>query len=246
MTNNTDNSVAVTTMLLQLPNSQIEFVLFNNSSSRLISKNILSGQTYELVPFVNHVLTIIDVGANIGAASAFFAFHYPAATVHAVEPNPKCHPLLLKNAEQFPNISVHTIGLHSATGERALYSGRTDTVESSIHPSPRTSDSSSMLPFQSVEQFLQALQVTQIDILKVDTEGCEVQIMQGFGLAVARIQVIYVEYHSESDRLTLDKLLSTSHILYRGKICRPFRGEFCYVNRKLFEQHPDETTYELT
>jgi len=75
--------------------------------------------------------------------------------------------------------------------------------------------------------------IDDIDILKVDTEGCEVPILSSMGKLVETARVIYLEYHSDEDRRTLDTMLAPTHLIFSGRVICPHRGEFCYLRRDL-------------
>jgi hypothetical protein len=47
-----------------------------------------------------------------------------------------------------------------------------------------------------------------------------------------------VEYHSDRDRRLIDELMAETHILWRAHAPLAYRGEFCYLNRRLI---PSET-----
>ncbi|MGB0798029.1 MAG: FkbM family methyltransferase, partial [Planktomarina sp.] len=57
----------------------------------------------------------LDIGANIGNHSVFFADHFE--NVISFEPNPRTHDVLLANARLRPNIETHNIGLSDQAGE---------------------------------------------------------------------------------------------------------------------------------
>ena len=72
-----DTDVAQAT--LQGPHGAIPFWLFKNDVCFQIANDIFAGITYPIVPFVEGVKTIVDIGANVGAASIYFATAYPDA-----------------------------------------------------------------------------------------------------------------------------------------------------------------------
>src|SRR5687768_15197616 len=47
---------------------------------------------------------IVDAGANIGLATAFFATEHPTATILAIEPEAANHALLVQNSAPYPNV----------------------------------------------------------------------------------------------------------------------------------------------
>ena len=73
-----------------------------------------------------------------------------------------------------------------------------------------------------------------IDVLKVDTEGCELPILRSIAELLPSIPVIYVEYHSEDDRREIDRMLGDTHVVVAGHVFQIHRGELTYVARGAF------------
>ena len=211
--------------------------LFNNEASLRIANEILAGRTYPRVQFVNDVKTVVDVGANVGAASIFFAFQYPQAMIFACEPASSPFSVLRQNVAPFTNVRTFPIGLFSCDKTSALYPGRNDSVESSIAASNRTIAEPEQIRLRCAEDFMVAQELNAIDILKVDTEGCEVHILRSLQRFLPGIKIIYLEYHSDRDRRLIDTLLADTHTLWRGHADLIYRGELCYLNKKLVP-HP--------
>lgn len=207
--------------------------LFNNEVSLKIANDILAGRTYPHVHFVSDVKTILDVGANVGAASIFFAFHYPQAKIYACEPASSPFSLLRQNVAGFPNVLTFPVGLYSSDKTIALYPGCNDSVESSIAATDRTSAEPEEVQLRCAEDFVVAQGLQAIDILKIDTEGCEVHILRSLKRFLPAAKLIYLEYHSDRDRRMIDLLLADTHSLWRGHADLIYRGEFCYLNKQL-------------
>ena len=104
----------------------LEFECFDNCLSRIACEAILSGATYRAIPFVRDVKVVMDIGANVGAASVFFSLSYPDATVFAFEPGSRQYRLLKVNTDARPNIQAHNFGLYSSNLEVPLYRGTYD------------------------------------------------------------------------------------------------------------------------
>ncbi len=152
--------------------------LFKNEISLKIADEILSGRTYPHVHFVNDIRTIVDVGANVGAATVFFAAHYPHVKIFACEPATPPFSLLRQNVALFSNVLTFQVALYSCDKKIALYPGHNDSVESSIALSDRTIAKPEQVQLRCAEDFIVAQGLNAIDILKVDTEGCEVHILR--------------------------------------------------------------------
>jgi hypothetical protein len=66
-------------------------------------------------------------------------------------------------------------------------------------------------------------------ILKIDTEGSEIPILQSIGERVQDIDFILIEYHSEADRRAIDALLR-GHTLFGARVARPGLGTLKYLH----------------
>ncbi len=73
-------------------------------------------------PLLRPGQTIIDVGANVGYTTRFFAqMAGPTGKVHAFEPNPLIFPLLKQNVASLEQVSVYNLGLSFGNGEFPLF-----------------------------------------------------------------------------------------------------------------------------
>ncbi len=78
---------------------------------------------YEKILANGETPLILDLGANIGAASAFFALHFPKSLVVAVEPDWQNYFKLESVASQFSNIKPVHGAVAGISGEIPLYEG---------------------------------------------------------------------------------------------------------------------------
>jgi FkbM family methyltransferase len=206
-------------------------VIFDNRASEEIARSVLTGQSYPHVPYVKNVDTIVDIGANVGVAAAWLSILYQPRRVIAIEPAPGPFALLSDNAKQWPVITAFQLGLCDQKGEGKLHLSKIDSVTNSIHWSSLNTQATVPIELEDAERFLRQIGVDQIDVLKVDTEGCERSILGSIRSRLPSIRVVYVEYHSDDDRRWIDTLLMPTHILSRGHVLHEHRGEFCYVSR---------------
>lgn len=205
------------------------FHLFDTPIGRAVAAQVLTGQSYPLVPFLGSVRTILDVGANVGAASVYFALYYPLARVLAFEPDPACCVVARQNIADLPQVTLFEFGLSGRDERAALFLGSDDPATSSLHQSVLASDYTIEVELRHPEPLLSEQGVGDIDILKLDTEGSEVEILHALAPRLERTRAIYVEYHDEADRREIDRLLAPTHILFQGSIHTAHRGELCYV-----------------
>jgi FkbM family methyltransferase len=201
-------------------------------ASRMVSASILQGETYLQLPFVDDVRTVVDFGANCGAATCWFAYTYPDAQVWACEPATLPFALLTENAAAFANVHAERIGLHDHDATMTLYAGRGDAGSSSTIPSAYTTAESETIEVRAAGPWCAAHGIDRIDVLKVDTEGCEVPILRSLGPLATGAKVAYLEYHSEDDRRTIDAFFADTHVMACGELSL-HSGEVTYLARSL-------------
>lgn len=116
----------------------------------------------------------LDVGANIGNHSLFFAQRF--GKVHAFEPNPRTFGLLKVNASLTDNIVVHNIGLGSKRGRASLNFNPLNVGEASLTPVQKGP--------MDVEIQIERLddlsnQLGNVAFIKLDVEGFEPEVLAG-------------------------------------------------------------------
>ena len=230
---------------LEGPRGSLPFNLFKTDVCFQVANDIFAGVTYPTVPFVSGVKTVVDIGANVGAASVYFSMAYPDAQVYAFEPGSAPLALLQQNVEPLRNVTVFPFGLYSSEQKLSLFQGKNDFVESSLCPSLRTGNESEEIRLVCAPDFLAEHGITRIDVLKIDTEGCEVPILRALNRYLPEVKVLYVEYHSERDRRMIDETLAETHVLWRGHVTFAYRGEFCYLKRELVPGESETHTCEI-
>jgi FkbM family methyltransferase len=170
----------------------------------------------EYALFVNcQPKVIFDIGANIGCTSILFANAYPEATIYAFEPEPENFKLLVKNVEAYPNVKPFPIALGARTEKRDLYPSDDEYNLGgfSIHDvGVDKTKPSQTIDVTDIKEFIANEKVPQIDLLKVDTEGCEYEILFRLFLDGKTPEFIMGEMHGVNDWKTLDTLSETHEI----------------------------------
>ena len=119
----------------------------------------------------------IDVGASIGTWAMSAA--RTGATVHACEPDPVNLEVLDSNirANGFcSRVSIHAIGLSEHKGKGNLVPGDRRYLNRITEV---TRDTGNDFPVTTVDQFVDDLDINQVDILKVNTAGGDKAVMLG-------------------------------------------------------------------
>jgi FkbM family methyltransferase len=210
----------------------IDFECVDTVVSRWVCGDILAGKTYPFLPFVDDVRIVFDVGANCGAASVHFGRHYPNAEVHSFEPGSTPRAFLERNATRYANVQVHPIGLHSVDQVVPLYKGDGDTGFGSVFRRSVNLEESEPVQLRAGGAWAAEHGIGRIDVLKVDVEGCEIDVLESLAGLLPTVKVLYVEYDSRQARRDIDRMLDETHEIYRGLLLLD-QGECIYLRKDL-------------
>jgi FkbM family methyltransferase len=144
---------------------------------------------------------ILDVGANYGLASLYFAATYPTAIIHALEPGARNFEVLSRNTRSFPNVRPHRVGLFSRTGKATLYEHGSGILSSLVVRGSRTEE----VDLMTLDDFLAAQRIEHVDVMKLDVEGAEEEIITATR-SLERVDAIVGELHL--DLIRKDRLLA--------------------------------------
>jgi len=145
--------------------------------------------------------TILDIGANVGAYTLRCSAKWPGAKIAAYEPVRETFNELLKNVGKLRQITAWDIAVRSHCGPDNIFIGD-HSVTSSFHQRGRQTQLTETVHCQD------AMDIPGAELVKIDTEGCEVEILERLDLE--RTRAVVVEYHSEADRLVISGSLATS------------------------------------
>src|SRR5205085_5988031 len=134
-------------------------------------EQIFVHEEYSL-PFALKPRVIVDAGANIGAASLYFAHKYPDARILALEPELSNFRLLTENCADLDNVLPIRAALWSHTQNVALADPNADNWAFSV----REGNVNAAIPALTIERLMDRFDVQHIDLLKLDIEGAEKEV----------------------------------------------------------------------
>jgi FkbM family methyltransferase len=149
---------------------------------------------------------VLDVGANVGVAAIFFATECDAGVVHCFEPVAPLFELLRENVAGFPACVPHSYGLGSRSGPAQITYYPAAASMSGLYADPEADRAvvrTAMLntgtsrevvdarlegryrretlrcELRTLTSVLRELELDQVDLLKVDVEGGELDVLEG-------------------------------------------------------------------
>lgn len=207
---------------------------------------ILQKEEYPTLPFLNQRPgVILDIGANIGTTTLLFHLRYPGKEVYSFEPSTSTYPFLRENAAPLPGVHAFDFGLYNRDCATRLYTGAHGSVTSSICDSQLNGGDYEEIHLRRASTVVEELGIDRIALLKIDTEGAEVPVLRDMEHLLDRVDAIFFEYHSERDRIELDRLLCERFQLHHATNILPHRGTLGYVAKEVIASLTDLNRYEI-
>ena len=175
--------------------------------------------------------TIVDVGANIGAASLYFWLHAPEARIIAIEPNTANLERLRLNLAQVPGAVIVQKALAGQRGRVAFFRADGFSLGSTLMER-RPGYIEDSVEAVTLDDLLETLNVESVDLCKFDIEGAEFDLFSQCG-DTGRLRQFIGEFHEDlshkpvADFLRLFPLHATQavEIAPQRFICRGVVGE---------------------
>jgi FkbM family methyltransferase len=128
---------------------------------------------------LHEVRTIVDVGANVGQTIGAARIVFPDADIVAFEPTPGSFEILRSRWGRDPHVRLFQTALGKTSGKGYLQCVGPTSELNRIIACPDLRYDTLHVSVQTLDEVAEALGLKQINLLKIDTEGHEVQVLQG-------------------------------------------------------------------
>ena len=163
--------------------------------------------------FNNNISVLIDVGAHHGETVNLFNKNFNIKSIISFEPSPKNYNEFSKKIENIKNLKIFNLALGD---EKKLidfnehFETQSSTLSKINKKSPYLKKKFFFLnPFnikkkkisivkvkmERLDNFLKQLNIKEIDIIKIDTEGHDFNVIKGLGESIRYVRYIYFEHH---------------------------------------------------
>lgn len=156
---------------------------------------------------------VLDIGANVGIFALGVLEMLPDARVMSFEPHPETFELLKKNTAGLP-IECHNMAVigweRGSPTDLALHEGKRNRLCCSLFDMG-DQDMTTAIP---VATFL-AAELPPCDVLKVDTEGAELEIIGAYR-HLGNVKLLMYEFHGPNEDQKMDEALRIGAVANRA------------------------------
>jgi len=185
---------------------------------------------------------IVDIGANVGAASYQFQRYFPNAKILSCEPDPECMKYVKLNTD---NKLIYVEGAITGDNRREVtfnickWRGNNH-IEGNFRwdlfePMGSKLDHEITVPASTLKDIVDKHNFPKIDLLKVDTEGMEGQILTAFKPYMSLVKHFRGEWHGREDSEIMKAALSDTHCIFISRV-NTTHGDFFAIRKDVAEK----------
>jgi FkbM family methyltransferase len=208
---------------LCLPNGRIANVDFRELSAFGWLNTILKDPNQEdkLITAISNSLTsqsvFWDIGANAGILSSEIASRIVTKEHHFFEPNPRIYPWAQKAMEHSPNAHGHPDAISKASGTATLSIPRNRSAYGSLETGDIGETDQVEVATVTGDELVYARNFAAPHVIKIDTEGHEVDVIAGMSRMIAEHQPLIFFEHIELNDDQIQALIPREYKL--GTLC---------------------------
>ena len=191
--------------------TDFDFFVFSNLTDRILELD--KNGKWESIE-TNFILNnfppngvFMDIGANIGYFSLVVAKQFNNAKVYAVEPVSKTYEILCKNIA-FNQYQEKIIPINSAVGNQQ---GVVDIIDNwgpknhifvdSLNLSKNQKHSHETVEVRTLDNIVNKLEISEIDLIKVDIEGYESYFIDGAKQTLSQLPLLLIEIQQKRSQI---------------------------------------------
>ena len=207
---------------------------FGNSSYRA-EKN---GERWLLETLAGEkILTVVDVGANVGKWSLLAVERFPEATVLALEIVPATAAELRVRVQGRERIRPFDLGLADQSGTLTIRYNPAVSAHSTLTDYPYTWKGEKIeCPVIRGDEFLARERIQHVDFLKIDVEGAEHLVLRGLEVSLREGRIRFVQFEYGPRNILTRFLLKDFYELF---------DRHGYVVGKIYPDYVEIRDYQL-
>jgi len=184
------------------------------------------GEDWLLHKLQDNLHMIFDVGSNIGEWSKMAREFNPVSEIHTFEIIPETYKKLINNLSEYSNIITNSFGLFNCNGILEMqYRPDCDTICSYLPVKMENSHWINGFVFRG-DDYVESRNIDFIDFLKIDVEGAEEQVLEGFENTLKQAKIGIIQFEHTEISIFSDFLIEDAYNLLKplgyhlGRLCK--------------------------
>ena len=173
------------------------------------------------------VTTIMDIGANVGYASIYFAHFFPSARIIAVEPEGSNYQMLVKNTMDHRNIVCVQSAIWSHETELALQNPQASNW-AFHYKEASNARSGDVIKSQTLSGLMAQFNMERLNLLKIDIEGGERGLFAAGTEWLSLVDCLQIEIHTKKAR----------RLIFNALAVYPHSSSGAFDNYYILLHHP--------
>ena len=146
----------------------------------------------------NNICTIFDVGANIGDTVENYSSRFPSAKFFAFELISHTFNILRSRCVSISNTFIYKTAIGQQLSKVEVHyqdSNQHNSLSKDMNLPCPNMEQSEIVTVETINSFCKENNISSIDLLKIDTEGYELEVLKGASnlLKSASVKFIYIE-----------------------------------------------------
>jgi FkbM family methyltransferase len=131
-------------------------------------------------------LVLFDVGGNVGQTAADMVRRFKGPRIYSFEPSPKSFAAL---RERCPSVTCEQLAFGDAPGKLPFHLDSAWSVNDSLLRPAHGSDATVEVQVDTIDAYCDRQKIERIDLLKIDTQGYDVRVLEGAAQMLAHRQI---------------------------------------------------------
>lgn len=150
-------------------------------------------------------LVFFDAGTNVGEYCKILKNQFEKSIIYSFEALPSTYEILLENVQTSKSIICINKALGSQKGDRSIYTDGAGSGLSSFLPNQFVTNKKLekvTASITTIDSFCKDNNIKQIDFLKIDVEGFELEVLQGAEKMITDGNVLNIQFEFGGNHLT--------------------------------------------
>lgn len=198
---------------------------YKQTNNPIQDKKALNIINISLKKIIKSKPLIFDVGANVGQSIKRFNKIFNQPFIHSFEPDPFTYEKLVNNSKEYLNLKLNNVAigekkeikifnLNSKSETNSFHDWHNDPINKGDKTEKKIS-----VPVISLQDYILENNITEIDLIKIDTQGFEEEVLLGLkNKTIVKnflIEIIFMDYYKKKlSFYSIEKLLGNDFRLY--------------------------------